>query len=74
MCWIPLDPGYPDGEPIKKEDKMYVPTIEDQIAKLEDELGNLKMWLEAYEEDMDLTVTEIENRIKYVERFNHDGR
>ncbi len=49
-------------------------TMEDRLAKLEDELGNLKIWLEAYEDDMDATVSEIENRIKYLERFNHDGR
>ena len=48
-------------------------SMEDRLAKLEDELGNLKIWLEAYEDDMDATVTEIENRIKYLERFNHDG-
>ncbi len=73
MCWIPFDP-VGEGEPIKKEDKMYTPTIEDLLAKIEDELENLGIWMEAYEEDMDMTVAEIEKRLTNLERFSRDGK
>lgn len=49
-------------------------TVEDQLAKLEDELGELKIFVEANEEEIDMTVAEIEKRLKYLERFNADGR
>ena len=53
---------------------MYRPTMEERLAKVEDELSGLQVWAEAYENDTDTTVTEIEKRLKYLERFSADGR
>ena len=52
---------------------MYRPTIEERLTKIEDELSSLLIWSEAYEEDTDRTLDELEKRVTYLERFNKDG-
>ena len=54
--------------------RVYRPTIEERLIKIEDELSSLLIWSEAYEEETDQTVEEIEKRLKNLERFSADGR
>ena len=47
--------------------------LENRIIKLEGDLQNLSIWIDAYEEDMDMSLTEIDKRLDKIEKGDTYG-